>query len=743
MYLAALLILQANLLIANAAEPSSPDQIIIEGDTLENMLDRKLKASGNAVLKKGGTAIKADIIEYDQISEDLYARGDVRLEMPGSNITGTELELSMNSNTGAIPNATFITEINNSSPSSFNKRLRGTATTFFLEGKDKKRLQNASITTCEEGQNDWFIKATELEINGRSDKINASNALLEFKGIPILYSPLVNFSFNDQRKSGFLTPSIGSTTKSGFETAAPYYINLSPTSDATITPRYLSKRGMQLQGEYRYLNEDYSGDSSVEILNDSASQESNRYLYKVKHEHKLSEGLVGKVNYEKVSDNDYFSDLDSLVSVTSQVSLPQELSLEYKKNDWDINFIAQKFQNLTSSSPYERMPSLSVQRSLFSEGSDGINSYEANFNMSITQFDRDSNYSGSAKEKGSRFIAKPSLTIPFERSYGYIKPKITMNLASYNLDNASVSSKELSIPTLSVDSGLYADRQFKFSENEFTQTLEPRIFYAYTPYRNQSMLPMFDTALLDLNQNTIFSSNQFAGGDRVMDTNQFTLAATTRFIDQNGTERLSGTLAQRLYINKRKLLNEAQYINSVYQSDSSDLFMLAFARLNKALTMNTEIQYNPDESSTNRATLSSKYSPQPGKLIDASYRLVRSTGATDYDTKQINLAGQWPIGSGYSTIGRYNYDIKESSVSEALVGLEYDAGCWSASVLLHRLSLATTDKPNDTLFFQLQLGGLGSLGTSEASLNEVLYRNVQGAFSANDLPDKYRKENFN
>jgi LPS-assembly protein len=743
LYLAALLILQANLLIANAAEPSSTDQIIIEGDTLENMLDRKLKASGNAVLKKGGTAIKADIIEYDQISEDLYARGDVRLEMPGSNITGTELELSMNSNTGAIPNATFITEINNSSPSSFNKRLRGTATTFFLEGKDKKRLQNASITTCEEGQNDWFIKATELEINGRSDKINASNALLEFKGIPILYSPLVNFSFNDQRKSGFLTPSIGSTTKSGFETAAPYYINLSPTSDATITPRYLSKRGIQLQGEYRYLNEDYSGDSSVEILNDSVSQESNRYLYKVKHEHKLSEGLVGKVNYEKVSDNDYFSDLESLVSVTSQVSLPQELSLEYKKDDWDINFIAQKFQNLTSSSPYERMPSLSLRRSLFSEGMDGINSYETNFNMSITQFDRDSNYSGSAKEKGSRFIARPSLAIPFEKSYGYIKPKITINLASYNLDNASVSSKELSIPTLSVDSGLYADRQFKFLENEFTQTLEPRIFYAYTPYRNQSMLPMFDTALLDLNQNTLFSSNQFAGGDRVMDTNQFTLAATSRFIDQNGTERLSGTLAQRFYLNKRKVLNEAQYINSVYQSDSSDLFMLAFARLNKALTINTEIQYNPDESSTNRATFSSKYFPQPGKLIDASYRLIRSAGTTDYDTKQINLAGQWPIGSGYSTIGRYNYDIKESSVAEALVGLEYDAGCWSASVLLHRLSLATSDKPNDTLFFQLQLGGLGSLGTSKASLDEVLYRNVQGALGANDLPDKYREENFN
>ncbi len=742
LYLSLLLIPQIAMSIADAAEPAKSEEIEIEGDTLENMLDRKLKASGNALLRKGDTLIQADLIEYDQISDELYARGNVRLDTTGSKITGTELELSIDTNTGSIPNATFISELNKG-PSLFNKNLRGTASTLFLEGKNQKKLQNASITTCEEGQNDWFINASELEINQRSNQVEATNATLEFKGVPILYSPLVNFSFSDQRKSGFLAPSIGSTTKSGFETSIPYYMNLSPNSDATFAPRYLSKRGMQIQGEYRYLEKEYKGISSVELLNDGASEQDNRYLYRLDHEHELAEGLKGRIKYEKVSDNDYFSDLESLVAVTSQVSLPREAELTYAKNDWNINFIAQTFQNLTSSSPYERLPSLSIRHSFVTNDSDGMALYETNIPMNITTFDRNDDYTGSSTEKGTRFVSKPSITVPFEKNYGYIKPKLTMNLASYDLENADVSSKQLAIPTFSMDSGIYLDRKFQFGDNNFTQTLEPRIFYAYTPYQDQSMLPIFYTALVDINQNTLFSENQFVGGDRVIDTNQFTLAATTRFIDDNGTERLSGTLAQRFYLEDREVLNETQYINSIYRSDSTDLFLLAFARLNKTLTLNTELQYNPDEASTNRATLSSRFSPQPGKLVDASYRLIRSTTGSDYDTKQINLAGQWPLGSGYSTIGRYNYDIKQSSVSEALAGLQYDAGCWSGSVLLHRLSLATEEKPNDTLFFQIELGGLGALGTNKTKLLDVLNRNVPGSYSSFDLPDQYRKENIN
>jgi LPS-assembly protein len=255
---------------------------------------------------------------------------------------------------------------------------------------------------------------------------------------------------------------------------------------------------------------------------------------------------------------------------------------------------------------------------------------------------------------------------------------------------------------------------------------------------------MFDTALVDLNLESLFIENQFVGGDRIMDSNQFTIAATTRFLDEKGYERLNATVAQRFYISDRKVLKEAQYLNSAIQSDSSDLFLTATAYLNKVLKVRSAIQYNPDESTTNRATFKTSYTPHPGKLIDASYRLIRNPNNIDNDIKQINLAGQWPIGSGWYTIGRYNYDIKQSRVIESLGGLEYDGGCWTSRLVLNRLALATTEKPNYTLFMQIELGGLGSLGASNGNnLFDVLNRNVPGASFASNIPNQYRKENLN
>jgi len=728
-------------------EQISNEDILIEGDSLENTLDRKLKASGNAVLQKDGKTINADLIEYDQVSDELYAIGNIKIEGDGNTLTGSSLELSVKENIGTIPNASFSSTMDNSSL--FNNKVRGKAKVLFLEGEDKKRLQNASITTCEVGQDDWFIKASEIEINDSSKTVDAKDAMLEFKGVPILYSPLVNFSFNEQRKSGFLAPSIGTTTRSGFESSIPYYFNLSPTSDATLAPRYLGKRGIQVQGEYRYLDKNYSGTSNLEFMpNDKATDRDNRYYTKLHHQHQLTSNLSGGIRFEKVSDDDYFSDMSSLISATSTVNLPQEAYVNYSTDNLDVNFIAQRYQNLTTtSSPYERLPSISINHTDEYEDIYGFSMLETNLNMSLTQFERNHNFVASSLDSnvtGTRFIANPSVSVPFENTYGYIKPKLTMNIMSYELEGGSTGSKSMTIPTLSFESGVFLDKKLNLAGENFTQTLEPRIFYSYTPYRNQETLPMFDTALTDLNLESLFLENQFVGGDRIMDSNQFTIAATTRFIDDSGYERLNATIAQRFYINDRKVLKENQYINSVVQSDSSDLFLAATAYLNKALRIDSEIQYNPDESSTNRATFKTSFTPQPGKLLDLSYRLVKNPTDNNSDIKQINLAGQWPLGGGWYSIGRYNYDIKQSSAVETLGGLEYDGGCWASRIVLNRLSLATTEKSNYTLFMQIELGGLGSLGASnDASLFDVLNRNVPGASFSSAIPDKYRKENLN
>jgi LPS-assembly protein len=313
------------------AEELSDDDILIEADSLENMIDRKLKASGNATIIKSDQRIKADLIEYDQISEELYARGNVILDTSSSHIEGAELEYSLSSQTGTMPNASFSTKLDNQD-SIFNNTLRGTASLIFIEGDNKKSGENFKVTTCEAGQDDWYIKASEAEINQKSQRLIAKDVQLEFFGFPVLYSPYANFSFNDQRKSGFLVPSIGSTSKSGFEVATPYYFNLSPNSDATLTPRYFGKRGLQLAGEYRYLEKNYFGSTDLEYMpNDNADDDRNdRYYYRIGHDHNFGNGFTGNIRYEDVSDDNYFTDMSSLVSKTSTVSLPQEGKLSFK-----------------------------------------------------------------------------------------------------------------------------------------------------------------------------------------------------------------------------------------------------------------------------------------------------------------------------------------------------------------------------------------------------------------------------
>jgi len=725
------------------AEELSDDDVVLEADLLENMIDRKLKASGNAILIKADQTIKADLIEFDQISENLYARGNVILDNKSSHIEGAELEYSLSTQTGTIPNASFWTKLNNES-SNLNNTLRGTASLIFIQGENKKSGENFKVTTCEADQDDWYIKASEAEISQKSQRLIAKDVQLEFFGMPVLYSPYANFSFNDQRKSGFLVPSIGSTSKSGLELATPYYFNLSPNSDATLTPRYFSKRGVQLAGEYRYLEKNYYGLANIEYMpnDDAKSDRNDRYFFKLGHSHSFGNGFSGTLRYEDVSDDNYFTDMSSLVSQTSTVSLPQEGKLEYNDDNFAAILMAQKFENLTSSSPYERLPSFQVTYDKTFEDIYGNNFLETNSRFEITEFNRNSDYVGSSPE-GTRVTARPSIALPFETSYGYIKPKIIADIKHYDLKNNSENSKDIFIPTFSLDSAIYFDRQFTFDNIEFSQTLEPRIFYSYTDYEDQSMLPMFDTALVDLNKNSIFSENQFVGGDRVMDSHQITFGAESRIINNKGLEKLSITLAQRFYLEDRNVLDESQFNNSDYQSDSSDLFLGIGSSLTEALRLNTELQYNVDEDKTNRFSFNTKYKPNIGKLFDASYRFIRDPNSSN-DIEQLNIAGQWPIAPGWSSVGRYQYDLNDHGTIESLAGLSYDAGCWTTSILYHSFALPNDDKMNNTVFFMLELGGLGAIESGgDGALEEALHRNVPGSYLSRDLPDSYRQKYLN
>ncbi len=745
--------------------------VIIEGDKLELHLDRKMRSIGNASIHRGKQDAYGDIIEYDVQNDELHVLGNARIEVGNAKLLGPELRMRLSESIGemrdasismtksaetslqqrrAISSETFSKQLGNlqsqqlgnegllsATPNNENiesqdaaafitvpqsTKARGDAKVIFFEGQDKKRLTGARYTTCAADVDDWYIKASEIEINDYTDSGTAKNAHIEFKGVPLLYTPWISFSFNNQRKSGLLAPTIGSTSRSGFEVLTPFYWNIAPNMDATLAARALSKRGLQLQGEFRYLEENFSGIDNVEYLPSDSLTNQTRYYANLKHQQVLGKGWSAGYSLEKVSDDQYFSELSTRIVTTSRINLPQQFNVDYADDTWRFNALAQKFQTLDSVSyPYERLPQMTLS------GNRYYGDVNANLYSQLVAFDTNKN--APIKPTGTRFTAYPSISIPFHKSYGYVTPKFGIHHTSYSLNNVAnnLESQQRTLPIFSLDSGLYFDRDFKISNRGYSQTLEPRLFYVYIPDRKQSDIPIFDTSESDLNFSSLFSENQFTGNDRVNNANQLSFALTTRFIESNtGTQRLSASIGQRYYFADQKVaLPGVDY----RKSNSSDIIAGINGRLKNSWNIDAFWQYNTDDSSAVRTTLTSRYNPEPGKVLNLSYSYRRNL------LDQFDVSGQWPLGKGWYGIGRANYSIRESHVIETLAGLEYDAGCWQARSVMQRVSTATADA-NYALFFQLELGGLASIGANPLS---VIKRNIPGYVSSGLIPDTYQQ----
>jgi len=728
----------------------SQDLVEIEGDKLETLLDRKMKARGNAILKKGNKTIKAEVIEYDEISEKLITQGNTSIESENISLTGSKLNYRLSDQTGQMEDVTFNIKSDKKEETVVKKNIqvtkryydfRGDAKSIFFEGENKTKLESSRLTTCEVDSNDWYIKSKNMEIDTKKDQVKASHASIDFKGVPIFYMPSTSFSLNKNRQSGFLSSTFGTTTRSGFDLRVPYYFNISPNMDATLTARYLGKRGPMADGQFRYLSENYSGINQLQYMNsDEASGRDNRYFLKLTHQHQFGSGWSGSYDLQKVSDNTYFADLATMIQVTSVVNLPQRVNLNYSGDIWKLNLLTEKYQTLTnaSNSPYQRLPQVNLS------GKKDFDNFTLDFKSQWTLFERDdkfaSTFTDTQKITGSRLSMTPAITIPLTSSYGYIKPKVSTNLRSYNLNHSPDNNKDIITPIFSLDSGVYLDRNINVLSQNFTNTLEPRLFYVYIPYKDQSLLPNFDTGLADLNMQTLFYENQYNGQDRINDANQLTASLTSKILDRNGKERLSAIIAQRYYFEDRRIfgndLLEAKKANS-------DIFMGASAKLPNSLNLDAMFQFDPTSNNLLRSTLGGRYNPEPGKMLNVSYRLVENILDSNQNLEVFNAAGQWPLGNRFYSIGRYNYDLRASQTIEVLAGLEYDGGCWVARSIFDRISLPTTPEANYTFFVQLELNGIGSIGSDTNRLNTFLYRNVPGLRTVNQIPDVNRQANFN
>ena len=693
---------------AQDTAPGEPGRTTIDAERIEGISDLEVSATGAAEIRRDDIRIFGESLRYNRELGAAEAEGGVRLQSGVDRFFGPRLQYNTLDDTGVFEQPRYLLQR--------DRTARGGADRLDFLGKDRYRFINATFTTCQPGQEDWRLQAKELELDYTEEEGRAISPRLRFFDIPILGAPFVTFPLEDRRKSGLLTPYYAQTTTRGFEFGLPWYWNIAPEQDLVLTPVYMAKRGYQLKNHYRYLDRRYAGELRLELLPDDQAFGDSRTGVSWQHAQTLRPGLQAQVDYNKVSDDRYFVDLASQVKQVSVTNLPQDAVLTYGGAFGSIPFTVQarvnRFQTLQDPlapivPPYHRVPQLNF----------GTAAYDVGNAVDLTLPAEHVRFAHVTMLEGDRQSASPTLAVPFLAPGWFVTPKLGLRHVNYDLrvPAAQDPSPNASIPWFSLDSGLVFDRDARWFGESLTQTMEPRLFYVYVPFRAQEHLPVFDTAVADFSYPQLFTENRFSGGDRFGDANQLTLALTSRFLHANGQEAFRATIGQRYYFeDERVRLTPATPLRS---SSESDVLAAIGGRLFTNWAFDATTQYNRIDQRMERYTVGARYSPEIAKVINASYRFQRET------IRQIDLSAQWPVAAGWYGVGRYNYSLLDSRLLEGLAGFEYNAGCWVFRAVVQRVQAATA-VASTALVFQLEFNGVGQIGTDEAV--ELLKRNVPG-----------------
>ncbi len=560
-----------------------------------------------------------------------------------------------------------------------------------------------------------------------------------FLDVPVMYTPWLEFPLSNERKSGFLTPTIGSTQIRGFEIAAPYYFNLAPNYDATVTPRIMTRRGVQISGQGRYLFDSLAGEAIGEVVPNDRIAEDTRWAISWKHNQQFAPWLAGYVNYNRVSDATYLADYSDRVSVTSQKTLPEEGGLIANYGPFSLLARVQSFQTLQDPNP-AAYGGAAVQHAAADTRRDGRH------RLARPHVERPRRvravFAIGADPDGQPRHDLSIRALERQGSAWFVNARVGVAGWQYDLNQPTAGvpdgSAGLAVPVTSIDTGLIFERNWSIFGKNFVQTLEPRAMYTYIPFRNQNQLPVFDTVQDDFNFTQLFSENRFIGGDRVGDTNQLALAVTSRLLDPDtGAERFRVAVGQRFYFEDQQITLGGP----PQESGSSDFLVGAEGRLSDAWSLIGLMQYDFGSSQLNRFNLGTRYNPGPGRVLSLIYRysreLVDQIGGQS-ELKQTYLSAQWPLTDNWTFVGAWNYSIPDRKTLEAVIGLEYNGGCWALRVVGQQLT-TTTETRTNSIFVQLELNGLARVGTSPL---ELLRRTVPGYLRTNDPAIQQRDRSF-
>ncbi|NMY35459.1 MULTISPECIES: LPS-assembly protein LptD [unclassified Pseudomonas] len=627
--------------------------------------------AGDVVMRQGSMQIEADEASLYQAENRGELNGKVRLRDNGALIVGDHADVQLDTGAAKVDNAEYILH---------KSRIRGSAL-YAKRGENAIiRLKDGTYTTCEPNSNAWQLKGNNITLNPATGFGTATNVTLRVKDIPVFYTPYIYFPIDDRRQSGFLPPSFSSSTDTGFMLVTPYYFNLAPNYDATLYPRYMTKRGLLMEGEFRYLTESSEGQFGAAYLNDKDDKrkeqtdyKDTRYMLNWQHKGGLDSRVLTEVDYTKISDPYYFQDLQSeQIGVESQDFVNQQGSVTYRGDTFNAKLNAQAYQlaTVTQITPYDKLPQITFNGALpYHPG--GVN---FSYNTELVRFDRnlengdfinedgtksprlDRYVTGLARANGTRLNLAPSMSLPMTASYGYITPTLKYMYTQYDLDLDGIgktqmtaagqkfnSSQNRSVPIASIDSGLYFDRNTQWFGTNYRQTLEPRAFYLYVPERDQTDIPVFDTGESTFSYGSLWRDNRFSGSDRVGDENKLSLGLTSRWIEENGFERQRISVGQAYYFKDRKVQMPDIPENRDDSTSSVSPYALEYAyRFNRDWRATADYNWDPETRSPRSGSAMMHYQPEdnPNKVVNIGYR---------YRNDQVRYnqyTGKWEIGGG-------------------------------------------------------------------------------------------------
>ena len=689
--------------------------LFIRGAHAEGRVDQDMTLEERAELRRGALAIRADRLTRYEADDEVVAVGDVRIRHGAQIVSGPRLQLRLDAMSGQMESPRFFMPASGSSG-------RGSV----LEFIDRHRavLRDAFYTSCKPDDPDWMLKARELTLDETANEGVARGATLYFKDVPVLALPWLEFGLSDERRSGFMAPMLAQSSRLGAEIRVPYYWNIAPNRDLLWSANLSARRSLQVSGTARTLDTFGATTTLFEFTPHDPVEQGSRWMLNSSAALNLQSGWSAGWALRGVSDDNYFVDYARSIAQSADRSLPRTAFMARGFGDWTLRMGVLQHQNILearSAPPYDRLPQLTLNHARRD-----LSGLDLLTTIDLSQFQR--RLSGTAE--GWRLMAHPSASYQLGSPAWFITPKVGARLSAYQLSTNPLGDTDLhqTIPTLSIDSGLVFERPSSLVGQPMTQTLEPRLFYVRTPYRDQSMVPVFDSSVINLNFSSLFSENIYAGGDRIADANQLTVGAVSRFIQtDNGVERLRLAAAQRFYFSPQRVTLPGVSLRTDTRSDM--LFAVA-GSLAADQFIDAAVQFSLGDGAVPRAGIAWRWWPAYDHLLNVALRYQ----SRDY--AQLDTSWRWPVTGGWSSLGRLNYSVLREQFDaasggvkpvspqllEGLLGFEYQADCWSARFVAQRFLTASALRTT-TVFLQFEFNGFARLGIDPL---DILSRGIPG-----------------